>query len=236
MKPYVVKTPRFIPAIYRRQTWGFSSKKKELYFTFDDGPTPEITEWVLDLLMQYKAKATFFCIGKNIEQYPKIFERILQEGHGVGNHTYNHLNGWKTVNSDYLLSIEQTQKIIETYKVTSTKSQINSYKTNSQQPEIKLFRPPYGKIRPSQVRYLKTKGYEVIMWSVLSGDFDTNLTLQECEYNVINNAKGGDIIVFHDSIKASNNLKNSLPNILEFFSKQGFSFKKISATDIAAQD
>jgi len=206
MKPYLVKTPNFIPKLFRNQVWNFSTKKKVLYLTFDDGPTPEITDWVLDTLQKYNAKATFFCIGKNIEQHPEIFQNILEQGHTVGNHTYNHLNGWKTNTEEYLQSILKTEKLIQ---------------------KSKIFRPPYGKIKPSQTKLLIEHNYKIIMWSVLSGDFDSEITSEKCLNNVLKNTEKGSVIVFHDSIKAFEKLQIVLPQILEYFSKKGCIFKKI---------
>ena len=219
MKPYFIKTPSLIPALYSNQIWSFSSEKKELFLTFDDGPTPEITDWTLDILKDFDAKATFFCIGKNIEEHPAIFKRIILEGHSVGNHTHNHVKGWKTITKDYL---ENTQKAQEVLNQLSEKN------------ELKLFRPPYGKIKTSQTKQLIQLGYTIVMWSVLSADFDQYISEEQCYSNVIKNASSGSIIVFHDSVKASKNLKATLPKVLEYFSKKGYTFKKIEATNIAA--
>jgi peptidoglycan/xylan/chitin deacetylase (PgdA/CDA1 family) len=219
MKPYFIKTPSLIPALYSNQIWSFSSEKKELFLTFDDGPTPEITDWALDILKDFNAKATFFCIGKNVEEHPEIFNRIILERHSVGNHTHNHVKGWKTTAKDYL---ENTQKAQEVLNHLSKKN------------ELKLFRPPYGKIKTSQTKQLIQLGYTIVMWSVLSADFDQHISEEQCYSNVIKNASSGSIIVFHDSVKASKNLKTTLPKVLEYFSKKGYTFKKIEATDIAA--
>ena len=210
MKPYFVKTPSLVPVVFRNQIWSFSAKKKDIYLTFDDGPTPEITNWVLDTLKQYNAKATFFCIGKNIEKHPEIFQNILNHKHAIGNHTYTHLNGWKSDTKDYLNSILKTEKLL-----------INS-KSLIQNP--KLFRPPYGKIKPSQVKMLLKNNYKIVMWSVLSGDFDTTITTENCLNNVIKNTGNGSIIVFHDSLKAFDKVQVVLPKILDYFSKKGYVF------------
>ena len=212
MNSYLVKTPNLIPMLYRNQVWSFSSKKKNIYLTFDDGPTSEITEWVIDTLGQHMAKATFFCIGQNIEQHPDIFKRLIHEGHAIGNHTYDHLNGWKSSNNDYLNSILKTEKIINKLLVSK---------------QSKLFRPPYGKIKRTQAKKLIENTYDIIMWSVLSADFDNSIDEVECLNNVIKNTENGNIIVFHDSAKSFDKLKFVLPKVLEHFSNIGYCFKTI---------
>jgi len=212
MNSYLVKTPSLIPLLYGKQVWNFSPDKKNIYLTFDDGPTPEITDWVLATLKKYDAKATFFCIGKNIEQNADIFKNIYQSGHAIGNHTFNHLNGWKTNSQDYLNSVLKTDQIIKDLLDTNDK---------------KLFRPPYGKIKTAQTKLLIKNNYKIIMWSVLSGDFDNGIDENICLINVIKNTNNGSIIVFHDSVKAYDKLQVVLPKILEHFSNKGYSFKKI---------
>lgn len=219
MKPYFIKTPGLITTFFSNQVWSFSSDKKELFLTFDDGPTPEITEWILTTLKDFNAKATFFCIGKNIQDHPTLFQRILQEGHGIGNHTYNHVKGWKTGAKEYLENILQAEAIIKSF--------------NDQQ-QLKLFRPPYGKMKVAQTKKLIAIDYNIIMWSVLSADFDVSISPEKCYHNVVNNASNGSIVVFHDSVKAFKNLKVTLPRVLEYYTKKGFDFKAISPTNIAA--
>lgn len=184
------------------------SGEKILYLTFDDGPHPEITPFVLSELNKYEAKATFFCVGKQIRDNPDIFKSILQEGHAVGNHTFDHLNGWETKNEDYLANVLKARVYI---------------KSN-------LFRPPYGKITALQHNTLtKYKDpFKIIMWSVLSGDFDTTITAEQCCKNVIENAGSGSIIVFHDSEKANERMKYTLPLVLKTFTEKGFLFEKIN--------
>ncbi len=218
MKWYFVKTPRFIEKLFNKQTWRFSSKKKEIYLTFDDGPTPEITQWVLKTLALYHAKATFFCIGKNIKNHPDIFHKILDGGHAIGNHTYAHCNGWKTSTINYVKSVLKTEKEIEKFKHKNLNTQ-------------KLFRPPYGKIKPSQTKMLRKNNYQIIMWTVLSADFDSSITSNTCLEYVINNVENGSIIVFHDSVKAFKKLQDTLPKILAYFSEKGYSFKHIAPQD-----
>ncbi|NQV77863.1 MAG: polysaccharide deacetylase family protein [Lutibacter sp.] len=214
MKPYLVKTPSLIKFVFRNLVWSFSKKEKVIYLTFDDGPTPEITEWTLQELNKYNAKATFFCIGKNIQQHPEIFQKIIENNHSIGNHTHNHLNGIKTTTSNFIKNIEDSENCIQ--KNSKLKTQ------NS-----KLFRPPYGKLRFSQSRKIKKKGYKIIMWDVLSADFDTVISKEKCLENVIRNTKNGSIVVFHDSVKATKNLQFVLPKILKYYSENGFEFKSI---------
>ncbi len=208
---YWVKTSIFIKKIFFRHIWSIPNKEKGVYLTFDDGPTPEITEWVLAELRKHEAKATFFCIGNNIEKHPNIFSKILQEGHAIGNHTFNHLNGWKTDKTAYVQNAVQCEKAIEDF----------SYRS-------KLFRPPYGKIKPSQAKALRDKGYQVIMWDVLSADFDQQISPEQCLENVLKNVSSGSIIVFHDSVKAYENLKYVLPKTLSFLAQNKYKSLKIS--------
>lgn len=205
---YFVKTPRWFKYIYRNCIWNIPSKENSIYLTFDDGPHPLITGFVLDELKKYNAKATFFCIGKNVELYPEMFKRIIDEGHAIGNHTYNHLNGWKTADEDYLNDIENAKKIIDS----------------------NLFRPPYGRITRFQLSQLSKPRFKLksVMWSVLSGDFDVELSKESCRDYVLMNAESGSIVVFHDSEKAYDRMRFALPEVLKYFSKKEFQFKKIS--------
>jgi peptidoglycan/xylan/chitin deacetylase (PgdA/CDA1 family) len=187
--------------------WDMPAKQKELYLTFDDGPHETATPFVLDQLRKYNAKATFFCIGKNVRAYPRIYQRILEEGHAVGNHTFDHLNGWKTKNELYINNIIEAAKYIDS----------------------KLFRPPYGKISPFALKPVRKKlGYKIIMWSILSADFDENLSPQKCAAYVLLSAKPGSIIVFHDSTKAWKRMSYALPETLDHFAANGFCFKTIN--------
>lgn len=213
MKFYFAKTPGIIQKIFSDYTWKIAEKKdkslsqsREIYLTFDDGPIPEITPWVLNTLEKYQAKATFFCVGDNIQKHPAIFQELLEKGHGIGNHTFNHLNGWKTSNETYFENIEKTEKAVR---------------------HSKLFRPPYGKIKISQAKALINKGYKIIMWDVLSADYDQNISPEECLQNVINNAQNGSIVVFHDHVKAFENLKYALPKTLAYFIEKGYEFKAL---------
>ena len=210
---YLVKTPNFIKRLFQNLTWEINTSKKVIYLTFDDGPTPKITNWVLSELEKYNAKATFFCIGKNILNHPDVFENIVNKGHAVGNHTNNHINSWKKQAKLYIENVNQAQKIIDPV--------LND--TNS----VKLFRPPYGKLTLSVTKKLLKEDYKIIMWDVLSGDFDQSISKEKCLKNVIKNTTSGSIIVFHDSVKASGKLQFSLPKILDHFSEKGFSFEII---------
>ena len=182
------------------------TKEKKIYLSFDDGPHPEITPWVLDQLKIWNAKATFFCIGKNVAAYPDIYQRILMEGHRTGNHTMNHLNGWKTNTADYFNNILEAEKYIDS----------------------KLFRPPYGKLTRFQGKALREAGYKIIMWSLLSADFDTRLNPSDCWELVEKNYRPGSILVFHDSEKAWPRLKVVLPKLLEQASRVGYTFETLA--------
>jgi len=211
----LVKTPEIVASIFNSFRWYFSRDTKNIYLTFDDGPIPEVTLWVLDILKKHNVKATFFCIGDNVNKYPTIFDNIINEGHRIGNHTLNHLNGFKTNTNIYIESVEATHH---------TFTNINPQFSNN---KPLLFRPPYGKIRPKQAKILREKGYEIILWDVLSRDFDIKLKGKNCVENVINNTQNGSIIVFHDSLKASERLYFTLPKILEYFTERGYAFKTI---------
>lgn len=211
MKLSWVKTHWSIKKLFSNYVWSLPNNENKVYLTFDDGPTPEITEWTLAQLKKHNAKATFFCIGDNIRKYPEIFQKVVSEEHSIGNHTFNHLNGWKTNTQNY---IENTRLYeIEHYKLSTKNS--------------KLFRPPYGKIKPSQSKILRKLGYKIIMWDVLSEDFDNTISPEKCLENVLKNVTSGSIIVFHDSKKAYRNLEFALPRTLEFLKEKGFVCEKI---------
>lgn len=202
---YLAKTPRILRWPYPELTWNIPGEEPTAYLTFDDGPIPEVTEWVLDQLKEYKVKGTFFIVAENAVKHPQILQRILDEGHSVGNHTYNHLNGWKTGDLAYLDNIEKAQEV---YSST-------------------LFRPPYGKIKKSQIAQLKP-AFKIIMWDILSGDFDEGISGEQCAQNVVQNLDNGSIIVFHDSLKAWPRLKIALPMVLEELFYKNYKLEKLS--------
>jgi peptidoglycan/xylan/chitin deacetylase (PgdA/CDA1 family) len=208
------KTPSLLTAVYRECLWKVPTTEKKLYLTFDDGPLPEITPFVLDELKKWKAKATFFCIGKNIEANPELFKRTLAEGHRIGNHTYNHLNGWNTGDKEYFENVEKCDTVLR------------DLIPHSQFHIPNLFRPPYGKMKPSQYITLKAD-YTLVMWDVLSFDFDLSMTEEKVLDNVLKNAEAGSIIVMHDSLKAKPKVEYALPKLLEHFTAKGFMFEAL---------
>jgi peptidoglycan/xylan/chitin deacetylase (PgdA/CDA1 family) len=206
---YLIKTPKLIQNFFPNFIWQVPTREKVMFLTFDDGPIPEVTPWVLDELAKFKAKATFFCVGNNVRQHPDIFQRILDEGHTVGNHTFNHMNGWQTENLPYFHDVRHCANLVHS----------------------SLFRPPFGRMKPAQIQFLQ-RHYRIIMWDVLSGDFDQEITKEQCMRNVVDHAQEGSIIVFHDSIKAKKNLMYALPKILEHFSQEGYLFQCLSPHSI----
>lgn len=203
---YLIKSPYILSKITGKSIiWHLPEGKKRIFITFDDGPIPEITTEIINILNKYQIKATFFCVGENVLKHPEIYQDIIKNGHSTGNHTYNHLNGWKTSKDIYLENIKKSKLFINS----------------------NLFRPPYGKITISQANEIK-ENYYTILWSVLSGDFDKNITKEQCLQNVIKNTVDGSIIVFHDSIKAKERVLYALPEFIEHFQKQGFTFEAIT--------
>lgn len=212
MKFYWIKTNQIIKKIFRHYLWEIATThEKAVYLTFDDGPAPEITDWTLNVLNQFDAKATFFCIGENIQKNPAIFQKILDAKHSIGNHTFNHLNGWKTTTHDYIENIEICHNEIKKHH----------------HPTKLLFRPPYGKITSKQANILRSKGYKIIMWDVLSADFDQSISPEQCLKNVLQHVTNGSIVIFHDSLKASKNLQYVLPKVLQYLKAQDYQFKKL---------
>ena len=204
---YLVKTPWLIERIvYPGYVWSLSGAQKAVYLSFDDGPHPEITPFVLETLRRFNAKATFFCIGNNVVKYPEVYRQILEEGHAVGNHSHHHLNGWKTGKDAYVNDVTQAAQHID----------------------ATLYRPPYGRITRGQANTLQERlRLRIIMWSVLSGDFDRELSPEGCLSNSLQ-AGPGSIVVFHDSEKAFSRMRYALPRLLEQYEERGFLFKVIS--------
>lgn len=198
---YLTKTPGILKAISKSCIWDLSPAGNKVYLTFDDGPHPQATPFVLEQLAKYDAHATFFCIGKNVVEHPDIYQKILEAEHSTGNHTHNHLNGWKTSTEKYVANVLEAAKYISS----------------------SLFRPPYGRITPFQIRQIKDKipGAKIIMWDILSADFDTSINGEACVQNVVFKLQPGSIVVFHDSAKAWDRLEYALPRVLEFCRKKG---------------
>jgi peptidoglycan/xylan/chitin deacetylase (PgdA/CDA1 family) len=205
---YFVKSPYWLQKIYKSCFWKVKTNENEVFLTFDDGPHPQLTTFVLEQLKKYNAKASFFCIGDNVQKFPEVYKSIIEEGHAVGNHTHNHLNGWENTDELYIENVNQAKKIIKS----------------------KLFRPPYGRIKFSQLRKIRSGNLDFIpvMWSILSGDFDNRLSGKQCYLNVVNNIEKGAIVVFHDSEKAKDRLTEALPMVLEKLTKEGYVFKSLS--------
>jgi peptidoglycan/xylan/chitin deacetylase (PgdA/CDA1 family) len=206
---YLIKTPQLIQNLFPNFTWHIPTKEKVLYLTFDDGPIPQVTPWVLEQLAAYNAKATFFCVGDNIQKYPEVFQQVKAAGHAVGNHTYNHLNGWLTDNIPFFHNVRHCANL-----------------TNSV-----LFRPPYGRLKRKQAQFLQ-RHYRIVMWDVLSGDFDPSIAPERCLHNVIDNAQAGSIVVFHDSLKAEEKLRYVLPKVLQYFTAEGYTFEKLNEQEM----
>ncbi len=192
----------FLPYLFPSATWRKEKNKNNIYLTFDDGPIPEITPWILDCLKEKDVKACFFCVGDNVRKYPELYQRILDEGHQVGNHTFNHLKGWDQEDSNYLDNIAQCRTLVDS----------------------QLFRPPYGRLKKSQLSQV-SKDYEVIMWDVLTGDYDKRISPEQCLNNAVNYSRAGSIIVFHDNIKAIANLQYALPRTIDQLRAKGFQFQ-----------
>ena len=184
--------------------WRMPSHNNAVYLSFDDGPIPQVTSWVLDTLSDYEAKATFFCVGENVKKYPDLYHRILTAGHATGNHTHSHFNGWKHTTRQYLKNVAACAALVKS----------------------DLFRPPYGKITRKQYHVIRER-YRVIMWDVLSGDFDKNTSKEKCLKNVLSKTRSGSIIVFHDSLKAWKNLHYTLPRALKHFKESGYTFEAL---------
>jgi peptidoglycan/xylan/chitin deacetylase (PgdA/CDA1 family) len=203
---YLVKSSWWMRLFWPSLVWKGNPEQRTVYLTFDDGPDPVATPFVLDLLAKHEVQATFFCLGEQVQLNPALYQRILDEGHGTGNHTHRHPNGWKTKTSFYIDDVREASQHIHSH----------------------LFRPPYGRIKKSQVRHLKKamgrEDVKIIMWSVLSGDFDTTRSAESCYRVVRKHARAGSIIVFHDSQKAFPNLSESLSPSIEYLKEKGYRF------------
>jgi len=209
------QTPAILPALFAQLEWRISTVKKEIFLTFDDGPVPGPTDFVLKALQEYNAKATFFCIGDNVRKHPQVFQKIIQAGHSIGNHTFNHLKGWNYTTKEYLTNIVECAKQIQS--------------AGDSQPltvDRGLFRPPYGRITLDQIKSLKPD-YRIIMWDVLTQDYSQSMDKEKCLKGSIRATRPGSIVVFHDSLKAERNLSYALPKYLEHFSKEGYIFSAL---------
>lgn len=195
----IARIPKLLSRTFTSLTWEIPSDDRAVYLTFDDGPTPDVTEWVLDRLEEYDAKGTFFCLGNNVKNHPEIYAEIRKRGHSVGNHSFSHVKGFSMKPDSYLENIKEAREWIDS----------------------PLFRPPYGRILPAQVKLLQ-KDYRIIMWTVLSVDYNARISGEQVVRNVVENVGPGSIIVFHDSVKASKNLYYALPKVLEFLSEKGY--------------
>jgi peptidoglycan-N-acetylglucosamine deacetylase len=221
--------PHKIPAWFRQAFPGFTWKRPpgevlEVYLTFDDGPIPEVTEFVLDELARHGAKATFFCVGDNVRRYPSLLGRLNDMGHLAANHTFNHLSGWSTANPVYLANIALCQQHLEPPPVSELLA--NPAKVVVDHPPSRLFRPPYGRIGPRQARQVR-QTYEIVMWDVLSGDYEQHIGQENCLKNTLRATENGSIVVFHDSQKAFANLHYVLPRYLEALAAKGARFKTL---------
>ena len=206
---YIIKTPKVIRKLFPNYLWNKSRKKPYVYFTFDDGPIPKVTPWVLDTLKSYNMHGTFFCVGDNVRKHSKIYNRLIAEGHSIGNHSYSHKSGWGSDVEKYLDDVELCSSFVQS----------------------DLYRPPYGRLKPLQAKAIRDQ-YQIVMWDVLSGDFDQNITTEQCYQNVIQNLKPGSIIVFHDNIKSFVTLKEVLPRVMEYCQSRGLSSKGIKYNSV----
>lgn len=201
------RTPGFLRQLYPSLVWSMSSHEKSIYLTFDDGPIPGLTEFILDTLHSFQASATFFCVGHNLVKNREIAQRAIEEGHQLANHTYHHTNGWKLPTYNYLKNMELCE---------------NELKTLNQSK--KLFRPPYGKMKRAQIKSIK-QSHSIIMWDVLSGDYSKKIQPKQCLLNTIKSTKNGSIVLFHDNVKAQKNVEYALPRYIEHFRNKDFQFK-----------
>lgn len=202
---YLVRTPEIIQNLFPNFVWRIPTTDKRIYLTFDDGPIPEVTPWVMDHLNNFNAKATFFCVGENVQKHPGVFLKLRKNGHSVASHTNNHISGWSTENIPYFHNVRRGATLVKS----------------------PIFRPPYGRIKPSQMPFLM-RHYHIVMWDVLSGDFDPKISEEQCLDNVLENTRPGSIIVFHDSLKSQKKLEFVLPQVLAYFTKLGYTFQPLT--------
>ena len=214
MPLYFHRTPKLLQLWDRKALWSMKTNKKEVYLTFDDGPIPEVTPWVLDLLEQYDAKASFFWVGDNVKKFPSVAQLVVDKGHAIGNHTFNHIKSWKIDNASFLENVTLCQDKIEAF-------------SKSRLKETQYFRPPHGKLKRSQTKILRQNNYQIVYWDVLSADFDPMLSAEECLRKTIRATRKGSIIVFHDSVKTIEKLKYVLPKYLDFLSKEGYNYRTL---------
>ncbi|MEQ8714657.1 MAG: polysaccharide deacetylase family protein [Cyclobacteriaceae bacterium] len=208
---YIHKTPTWLKRLYPSLIWDYSDRSdRRIYLTFDDGPIPEVTEFVLETLERYKANATFFCVGDNIVKHPDVANQISDNGHVIGNHTHNHIKGWTTANPAYYQNVAECEAAIESVGISSRR----------------LFRPPYGRIGTRQIRRLKEE-YDIVMWDVLSGDYNSSLSHQSILRQITAVTRPGSIVLFHDSIKAFPRMKEVLPAYLKYFTSKGYVFSSL---------
>ncbi len=204
-----IESPVILPVLFPGLIWKIPvDGRKEVVLSFDDGPTLELTPWILDVLDKHKVKATFFCVGENVIKQPDLYQQIIDEGHQVGNHTFHHLKGWTTPNQGYYEDIQKADDLIGS----------------------SLFRPPHGRIKPSQIARIK-KNFKIVMWDVLTRDFDQSIEPWQCMENVRKFTQPGSIIVFHDSLKAEKNLRHTLPKAINYLKEEGYSFRLIEGID-----
>lgn len=205
------RAPFFLPWLYPDLIWRIPTVEKEIYLTFDDGPIPGPTDFVLETLKKYNCKATFFCIGDNVRKHPEVFSKVLEAGHIIGNHTFNHLKGWSASVTRYVENVKQFD---------------DQVRQESSELKVKLFRPPYGRITRSQIKSLHD--YKIVMWDVLTIDYNKNVSPEECYKKSVGATRPGSIVVFHDSLKAEHNMMYALPRFIEYFLEQGYVFKAIT--------
>lgn len=198
---YLKKIPQIVQSLYPNYTWRMSSGEKKIYLTFDDGPTPKLTRYILDTLAAYGTKATFFCLGKQVEKHNELYAEIKSGGHTIGSHGYAHLNGWKTTEEDYYTDIEKAGNLIST----------------------NLFRPPFGRIKKKQAAHILNQ-YQIIMWDVMPGDFDHKVDADECYKNIVDYTQDGSLIVLHDNTKSEQTVRIILPRILAYYTEKGYNF------------